>query len=67
MRQSYARCGILARCPPPLGKVPLEKRYQRPLFRRMRTTAIRGGAARARQRDRLTLVEIPRDHHWMHV
>src|SRR5689334_22549348 len=50
-----------------LGEMTIEKSDERSLLRRMREPAVRGVPARARQRDRVSFIEIPRDHDRVHV
>src|SRR3954468_396836 len=66
-RASFVLVVLVPRLPPPLGEMAVEKCDERPFLRRMRLATIAGGAARRRQRNRIALVDVARDHDWMDV
>ena len=53
--------------PTPFGKVPVEERDERPLFRRMREAAIGRVPSRAWQRNGVSIVDVPRDDDRMDI
>src|SRR4051812_15135774 len=66
-RASFVLVVLVPWLPPALREVAVEKCDERPFLGRMRLAAVARRAARRRQRNRVALVDVARDHDRMHV